>query len=544
VSDLRDLKPEWRTIPDSVSTVERDGIYHPPLNHVVFNIDTNQPERWDGTKWVSASNSYTPPPLSGPVGMQPTDLWRIRVTKIHSANGNGYTDLLVLGSFLTTDTAGTIPVAGTPVGTLAQTVGGTTTRTAQTLPASYNAISVPHLAGAPASGYATFALDYAIEYAYPAPVAPMGVKMPQAAGSLPTQYLVDYTIDASYDGGKTWANIHTVVGEPQPTLGAYSKSYALTVKDYPANPVSGQTFFNETTQKEMRFNGSKWVLANPTSTPYTPPPLSGPIGGASASLWRVYFDAATVGSVNTTAILFWADAASTVTIDATVATITTNMTVNAGAVANLGSGTTYAYTIVQAGGYIEIAFPAAISPISWTYKPGAGAAGNSVDVTLKHSLDGGTTWLNSDVQTGVPIDNTRHDFVLPVPTYPANPVKGQTFFNETTQTRMRFDGTTWVVAVRTYTPPVWQVISAAHTAVPMEKLMVDTSVAPVTITLPATPKLGDSVMVSDAAGSFATNNCSVDPGTNTLMGVAAIMTLSVNNVGAEFVFTGSDWRIA
>lgn len=52
-------------------------------------------------------------------------------------------------------------------------------------------------------------------------------------------------------------------------------------------------------------------------------------------------------------------------------------------------------------------------------------------------------------------------------------------------------------------------VAASFTASTFGKYAVDTSAGAVTVTLPATPSIGDSVMFSDASGTFDTNNLTV-----------------------------------
>jgi len=371
MSDLRDLKPEWRNIPTSGTTIQRDNIYKPPLNHVILNTDTGKQEKWDGTAWVPDVVTPLLPPREGAVGRTPTKNWRIKVLSATNGSANANINNIIFdpvngvgnGSYfdfalpLFTNSDGTTISTVPPVKLVGivnnYSLGNNMRGVAKDMLRASNVLG---------SGY--------IEMTFSVPVDGTSYKMIDAAGSL----VRSWDLEASYDNGVTWS------------------------------VVDSQRSF---------------------------------VRGALAAL-TPYYGSTTLLGANT----FFMD-------------ITTN-----------------------------------------------------------------------------------------APAYPANPVEGQRFYNKTSKQDMKFDSATnsWVPVTPTITK--WKVVSAAYSAVPDDKLLVDTSVTTVTITLPATPKLGDSVRVGDAAGSFATNNCSVDPGTNTLMGVAAIMTLSVNNVGAEFVFTGSDWRIA
>ena len=59
-------------------------------------------------------------------------------------------------------------------------------------------------------------------------------------------------------------------------------------------------------------------------------------------------------------------------------------------------------------------------------------------------------------------------------------------------------------------------------------LLVDTSSAPATVTLPATPAAGDYVLVSDAKWTFATNKCTIARNGNKIMGATADYDIATN----------------
>ena len=67
---------------------------------------------------------------------------------------------------------------------------------------------------------------------------------------------------------------------------------------------------------------------------------------------------------------------------------------------------------------------------------------------------------------------------------------------------------------------------------------VDTSTAPVTLTLPTNPFAGDIIKVFDKNGTFQTNSCTMDPGSHRIMRVADTMTVSTE--GASFTLVYSD----
>lgn len=103
---------------------------------------------------------------------------------------------------------------------------------------------------------------------------------------------------------------------------------------------------------------------------------------------------------------------------------------------------------------------------------------------------------------------------------------------------------TAVVFVSTSTKDVRNYIRATttYTAKVGEAIIADTSGGVWTLTLPASPIIGDVVLVLDGA-NWATNNLTVGRNGSTIEGDAADMTMDVGGVSVEFVFDGTTWQI-
>ena len=71
---------------------------------------------------------------------------------------------------------------------------------------------------------------------------------------------------------------------------------------------------------------------------------------------------------------------------------------------------------------------------------------------------------------------------------------------------------------------------------------VDTSAGAVTSTLPASPSTGGAIFFADAGGAFASNNLTINPNGQTIMGSAGNMTVSTNNQSFGLFFNGTTWR--
>jgi hypothetical protein len=80
-----------------------------------------------------------------------------------------------------------------------------------------------------------------------------------------------------------------------------------------------------------------------------------------------------------------------------------------------------------------------------------------------------------------------------------------------------------------------------YTAVAGDQIVVDTVANPVTITLPASPAVGDEVTIMDGSASngFATNNCIIDRGGSNIEGAAANDTLATNNQCVTLIYANA-----
>ena len=80
-----------------------------------------------------------------------------------------------------------------------------------------------------------------------------------------------------------------------------------------------------------------------------------------------------------------------------------------------------------------------------------------------------------------------------------------------------------------------------YTAVAGDQIVVDTVANPVTITLPASPAVGDEVTIMDGSASngFATNNCIIDRNSQPIEGAAANDTLATNNQCVTLIYANA-----
>jgi hypothetical protein len=79
-----------------------------------------------------------------------------------------------------------------------------------------------------------------------------------------------------------------------------------------------------------------------------------------------------------------------------------------------------------------------------------------------------------------------------------------------------------------------------------DRLFIDTSGGVVTVTLPATPTVGDNVRVMDLASSFATNNLTIGRNGEKIVGDTADLTVDTNDAAFQLIYTGATygWKLA
>jgi len=87
--------------------------------------------------------------------------------------------------------------------------------------------------------------------------------------------------------------------------------------------------------------------------------------------------------------------------------------------------------------------------------------------------------------------------------------------------------------------------STGLTAVAGRGYFIDTTSGTVTVTLPTSPKIGDTIIIADYATTFATNNVTINPNGNKIEASTTNGTLSTNDQTHTLVYTDSTqgWKI-
>ena len=93
------------------------------------------------------------------------------------------------------------------------------------------------------------------------------------------------------------------------------------------------------------------------------------------------------------------------------------------------------------------------------------------------------------------------------------------------------------------TGPTAQAVSSNITLQANYNYFVDTTAAR-TLTLPASPALGDTIVIYDASGTAATNNITIARNGNLINGQSTNAIIDVNQSSSLFVYTGATvgWR--
>ena len=85
--------------------------------------------------------------------------------------------------------------------------------------------------------------------------------------------------------------------------------------------------------------------------------------------------------------------------------------------------------------------------------------------------------------------------------------------------------------------------TANYTAASNEGVLCDTSAGAFTVTLPATPAVGDQVIVADAGGAWGTNNLTVGRNGSLIAGLAQDLVCDIASVSVQLVYDGTSWEI-
>lgn len=82
----------------------------------------------------------------------------------------------------------------------------------------------------------------------------------------------------------------------------------------------------------------------------------------------------------------------------------------------------------------------------------------------------------------------------------------------------------------------WSIQATNFSATSGDKILADTSAGSFTITLPATPAVGDTIEIFDGASTFNTYPVTVDRNGSNILGLASNFTLENQDSAVEFIY--------
>lgn len=118
-------------------------------------------------------------------------------------------------------------------------------------------------------------------------------------------------------------------------------------------------------------------------------------------------------------------------------------------------------------------------------------------------------------------------------TRPSSPRTGQSGFNTTNSNLEVYNGSAWVAVGSAITQSVQ---ATGFSATAGNIYPCNTTSAAFTVTLPASPNVGDQISVFDYAGTFATNNLTVNPNGKNINGSSSSAILSTNRESVTIVY--------
>ena len=105
------------------------------------------------------------------------------------------------------------------------------------------------------------------------------------------------------------------------------------------------------------------------------------------------------------------------------------------------------------------------------------------------------------------------------------------------------NGTTWVSSIAASGGLVYSYTTTPVTATNNQGILADTSGGSFTVTLPATPSVGNQVIIADAGSSWGTNNLTVGRNGSTIGGLAENLVCDLSGVSVQFVYDGTTWEV-
>jgi len=124
---------------------------------------------------------------------------------------------------------------------------------------------------------------------------------------------------------------------------------------------------------------------------------------------------------------------------------------------------------------------------------------------------------------------------------PSSPEAGYLRFNETENVFEGYDGVEWG-SIAGGGGVSYTFHTANYTTSAGEGVLADTTGGSFTVTLPASPSVGDTVVIADAGGAWGTNNLTIARNGETIEDAADDLVADVNGVSITLVYDGTTWE--
>ena len=148
---------------------------------------------------------------------------------------------------------------------------------------------------------------------------------------------------------------------------------------------------------------------------------------------------------------------------------------------------------------------------------------------VKTSITSPTPIALTEGGTGQTTANNALNAILPVQTSSAG------YYLKTDGTN-----TSWSAVTSTYAPMPSTSVSSDITLSSNNGYFIDTTSAR-TLTLPASPSVGDEVHIFDASNNASTNNITVQPNGNKILGSVQNLIIDTSAAAAVLIYTGSTY---
>ena len=215
------------------------------------------------------------------------------------------------------------------------------------------------------------------------------------------------------------------------------------------------------------------------------------------------------------------------------------------------NGSDYAWVAQSSGGGTDAATVSSIitadvdaafvTNLGFTAGSGAATTSDGIDTTYVYTATANQTAFSGSDNNSATLSYTANSImvylngILLIPTTDYTATNGTTI---TLASGAAANDEVMIVTVKSG-PKTWTEKSGNYTATAGDKLFIDVSGGTATVTLPASPNMGNEVRVIDATGNAATNNITINRNGNNINGAADNLVLDVNRAAIGLAYYNS-----